>query len=173
MANRSSQLFDLRAPSSTDVPVLLLNQPIILLADRRVPSNNPRSLCVSHLDPVSSAVLSGVHLSVHPVLRTTTSSSGLVPFLKEKPWGRGCCSPNLVSREESKNEFWFPRPTVSCEQTVHEVFSQSINFNALPVHTPNYEPPSSLYCKRVPKNSIFFWILTFKPQERSASNFWV
>ena len=26
----SSQLFDLRAPSSTDVPVLLLNQPIIL-----------------------------------------------------------------------------------------------------------------------------------------------
>ena len=28
MANWSSQLFDLRAPSSTDVPVLLLNQPI-------------------------------------------------------------------------------------------------------------------------------------------------
>ena len=27
MANWSSQLFDLRAPSSTDVPVLLLNQP--------------------------------------------------------------------------------------------------------------------------------------------------
>ena len=26
----SSQLFDLRAPSSTDVPVLLLNQPIII-----------------------------------------------------------------------------------------------------------------------------------------------
>ena len=149
MANWSIQLFDLRAPSSTDVPVLLLNQPISWPA--RPQQRSQKSLR-------KSSRLSFLHGLKWRTLKRTPSleNNNLVPFLKEKPWGRGCCSPNLVSREESKNEFWFPRPTVSCEQTVHEVFSQSINFNALPVHTPNYEPPSSLYWKRaVPKNSIF------------------
>ena len=39
----SSQLFDLRAPSSTDVPVLLLNQPIIILQMEKVEEDLARS----------------------------------------------------------------------------------------------------------------------------------
>ena len=41
--SRSSQLFDLRAPSSTDVPVLLLNQPIINLQMEKVEEDLARS----------------------------------------------------------------------------------------------------------------------------------